>query len=173
MSRSGQHEELGSVPGKGAVISQHARHWYVFDKRVEIVADVIEVKNPAVAPKVLGICEQMPFMRRNSDRDAALGGAVIALALIAVMMRVQYPIDLADSHIPQVVHHLAGSKVDQNATGAAPDNIDAACILEHEEIVGQSVRPALRSEPASAVRFGHRRLSCLSGSERRSSGGAG
>ena len=79
-------------------------------------------------------------------RNAALNGLVIALALVAVMVRVKNPLHLADAQVAQMVQDLARPEVDQDTIRAFADYVDGARVLETIQVFCQSLRFTPRRE---------------------------
>ena len=84
-------------------------------------------------------------------RDRTGDGFAIALALVAVVMRVQNLIDLADTEVAQMIEDLAGAEIDQHAVGAVADDIHVAGILEQKQIVADLAGSRLGSEAAVVI----------------------
>jgi hypothetical protein len=57
------------------------------------------MENAAVAPEIFCVRKKLPLMLRHGDLNAAFNGLVIALALVAMMVRVKNPVYLADSQV--------------------------------------------------------------------------
>jgi hypothetical protein len=73
-------------------------------------------------------------MRRHCDWDPAFDRERVALRLIAVMMRVQNPIDIRDPKVRKMSQNAAGAEVDQDTVVAIPDDIDVASVFKDEKI---------------------------------------
>src|SRR2546425_12951815 len=100
------------------------------------------MEDAPVAPKILGVGEQVPLMLRHGYGNTALHGFVIALALVAVMVGVKNPVHLTDPHVAQVVEDFARSEVDQHTIRAVAEYVDRTSVVEAIQVFRQSLGPA-------------------------------
>ena len=74
----------------------------------------------------------MPLVGGHGDGEAALGSAPVALALIAVVVRMQNPVHLPDADLAEVSEDAAGPKVHQRCMirlVGIDDDVDRAGVL--------------------------------------------
>jgi hypothetical protein len=100
------------------------------------------MEDAAVPPEILGVGEQVPLMLRHGDRNTALDGLVIALALIPMMVCVQNPVHFIDAQLAKVVQDLARPEIDQHACRTVADYVHGARVLEAIQVFGQFLGPA-------------------------------
>jgi hypothetical protein len=104
------------------------------------------MEDAAVAPKILGVREQVPLMLRHGDWNAALDGFVIALALIPMVVCVQNPVHFIDAHLAKMVQDFARPEIDQHACRAVEDYVYGARVLEAIQVFGQFLGAARGGE---------------------------
>ena len=84
------------------------------------------------------LLEQIPFIGRHGHLHAAGGRMAgelgVPLALLAVVVRVEHPLDLFDPKFGQGVEHAAVAQVDQDGRGAVLDHIDVAGVGPTEDV---------------------------------------
>jgi hypothetical protein len=98
------------------------------------------VVDAPVSPEVLGILEELSLVGRNGDRDPPFDCPGIPLALVAVVMGVEDPIDVGDPEIREVIEYGARSEVDEHTPRAVPDHVDIGRVLEQPHVFRQSSR---------------------------------
>ena len=103
---------------------------------------VIAVVGPAEPPERLGRFEQGALPGRHPDRDAEGGGAIVATALVAVVVRVGDRHDLPNAGPLEHVQDPARPEVDQEAALAGGPQ---------EHVAGVAIPPQRRREPGEAV----------------------
>jgi hypothetical protein len=72
----------------------------------------------------------------HGDGDIALVRQGIALALVAVVVSVENPVDLTDADIAEVIEYATAAKVYEQSPTAVRDHIDIAGVAEEVEVVG-------------------------------------
>src|SRR5947209_7365440 len=118
MARRGLNEDLASPPAKRLVITEQSSHRHILREREEIILHVVELKNPAIAPEVLSVFEQMPLVCGDPDRYPLRHGQRITLRLVTVKVRVQDPVDLLDPELAEILQHRTRAEVDQQSVRA-------------------------------------------------------
>jgi hypothetical protein len=78
----------------------------------------------------------MPLVFRYPDRDTCRGCPPVALALVAMMVRVQYGGRLPGADLAQVIQHCAAAEVNQQALAVIHYGIDIAGILKAVQVLG-------------------------------------
>jgi hypothetical protein len=77
-------------------------------------------------PERVGLREQRRLPLRHGDGDPPLGKQVVALALIAMMVGVQHPLEVTHAGLGQVVEDAARTEVDQEPPVAVLEEVDVA-----------------------------------------------
>ena len=103
---------------------------------------VIAVVRSPELPERLGRFEQGALPGRHPDRDAEGGGAIIATALVAVVMRVGDRHDLPNAGLVEHVQDPARTQVDQEAALAGGPQ---------EHVAGVAIPPQRWGQPGEAV----------------------
>jgi hypothetical protein len=85
-----KYHKPGGTPREFLIVAKHAGYRDVFGESEEVVPDIVIVNNVPVAPEVLRVFKEVPLVRGNMDRDSLGDGLRIPLALIAMMVGVQY-----------------------------------------------------------------------------------
>src|SRR5262245_22899421 len=106
MARRGKNEDVVIVPAKRAVVAQYGGHRDVIGDGIEIIPDIVEMKDTPVTPEVFSVREEISFMSRNGYRNGTFRGLVVALALVSVVMSMENPFDLADPESRKGVQDL-------------------------------------------------------------------
>src|SRR5215813_11556354 len=96
MPRGGENEDVVIVPAKRPVVAQYGGHRDVFGDGVEIISDIVEMKNTPVTPEIFSIGEKMSFVSGHGNGNGTICCLIVALALVSVVMSVEIPFDLAD-----------------------------------------------------------------------------
>jgi hypothetical protein len=76
-------------------------------------------------------------MLRHPDRDTLSHGALIALTLVAMVVRMQDRHDTADADLAQVVEHGSAAEVNEDGLIAVSDCVDIADVVKAVEVIGE------------------------------------
>ncbi len=85
------------------------------------------MKDTAVTPEVLGIFKQVPLVRRDVDGNALGHRARVALALVAMVVRVQDAVHLGHADLAQQFQDVPRAEIDEQG---------AVAILQHVDVAG-------------------------------------
>jgi hypothetical protein len=95
----------------GVVITQRASHPYVLCEAEKIVFDVVHLKDISVAPEVFSIIKQVALVLGNDNGNSFGNGASVALALVAMVMRMKNRLNLAHADLAEQVQDVSGAEV--------------------------------------------------------------
>ena len=128
--------QLDVAPGEGFVVLEVGVNRHVLGQREEGVAVVVVVVDALVLPEELGLIEEMPFVLGHGDLGAMFPEASGAPRLIAVVMRMEHPLDLAHADFFEAVDDGAGPGVDEDAAVTGGDAVDIAGVGPAEDSWG-------------------------------------
>ena len=130
--------EFDAFPGEGFVVEQLGIDGYVLADGEEGAAVVVVVIDALVAPEVFGVFEEVALVFRYGDFRTAGAEAVGSPALVAVVVGVEDPVDLADADLGEVVDDCAGTGVDEDGAIAGRDAVDVAGVGPAVQVLGES-----------------------------------
>ena len=128
VTRGRQHPDVVLAPAERLVVAQRPRDRDRPGQGEPDAGDVVVVVDALEPPERVGLGEERCLPLGYRDRDAPCGQEMVPLALIAVMVRVQHPLDLADSRLPEVLEDAARAEVDQESAVTPDQEVDVAGI---------------------------------------------
>src|SRR5262245_50367639 len=96
MPRCGKNEDVVIVPAKRPVVAQYGGHRDVLGDGVEIISDIVKMKDTPVTPEIFSICEKMSFVSGHGNGNGKFCCLIVALTLVSVVMSMENPFDLAN-----------------------------------------------------------------------------
>ncbi len=144
VARRRENPDVVAAPRERLVVPERARHRHRPRQREPDAGDVVVVVDPLHPPEGVGLTEQRRFPLRDRDRGAVLHQARVALALVAVVMRVEDPLDLADPCLVEMLEDSSGPEIDQEAAVAPHEEIDVARVAVPEQARREPDEPAAR-----------------------------
>src|SRR5206468_2898693 len=99
----------------------------------EVVIGVVVVVDAAVAPEIVRAGEVAHLPAWCGDPGAGRGEASGAVALVAVEVGVQHPLDLLDPQPLDLFQNQATPAVDHNRAVAAANDVDVTNIVDLRE----------------------------------------
>ena len=118
------------APGEGFVVLEVGVDGDVLGEGEEGVAVVVVVVDALVLPEEFGLVEEVAFVFGDGDFGAVLAEAGGAPGLVAVVVGVEDPLDLAYADFMQVVDEGAGADVDEDGAVAGGDAVGVAGVGE-------------------------------------------
>ena len=147
----GLHPDAVAAPLERLVIDQSPRHRDRSRQRVPQRRGVVVVELTTQPPERLGLREQCSLARRHRDLRAVLHQPRIALALVAVVMGVEHPLDLLDADLGEMVEDGARPGVDEQAGLAVAQQEDVAGVAEPEQVRRDGLEPPARRAAHATV----------------------
>jgi hypothetical protein len=71
------------------------------------------MEDASIAPEILCILKQVPLMNWDPDRDALGDGLFITLALVTVMVGMQYSINLGYADLAKEIQNMSRPKINK------------------------------------------------------------
>ena len=118
--------QIHVAPGEGFVVLKVGVNRHVLRQGKEGVAIVVVDVDALVLPEKLGLLEEMPFVLGHGDLGAMFPEAPGAPTLIAVVMRMEHPLDLPHADFFEVVDDGARPGVDEDAAVTRGNAVDIA-----------------------------------------------
>ena len=128
-------EAVGS-PFESLVVFQDPGRAHALRQSEEGLAHVVDVVDLTRSPEYLDLFEVGEFVGGHGEGDIALVRQGIALALVAVVVSMENPVDLTDADIAEVIKYATAAKVYEQSPAAVRDHIDIAGVAEEVEMVG-------------------------------------
>ena len=125
--------EVDVAPGEGLVILEVGVDGDVLGEGEEGVAVVVVVVDAFVLPEEFGLVEEVAFVLGDGDFGTVFAEAWGAPGLVAVVVGVEDPLDLADADFFQVVDEGAGAGVDEDGAVAGGYAVGVAGVGEAED----------------------------------------
>ena len=132
----GDYLEFHVAPGEGLVVLEVGVDGDVLGEGEEGVAVVVVVVDALVLPEEFGLVEEVAFVFGDGDSGAVPAEARGAPGLVAVVVGVEDPLDLAYADFLQVVDQGAGAGVDEDGAVAGGDAVGVAGVGEAVEVGG-------------------------------------
>ena len=155
-----QHPDVVAAPRERLVVAKGPRDPDRAGQGEADAGDVVVVVDALEPPEGVGLGEKGGLALGHRDRDAARLEEVVALALVAVVVRVEHPVDLAHAGLGEVLEDPARAEVDQEAPVPPGEEVDVARVLEPVEarrepdqassrggVVGVAVSVVVRPHP--------------------------
>ena len=84
------------------------------------------VERRAPLPEGLHPLEQAGLAARHRDLGAVLDETRVTLALVAMVMCMEHPLDALDAELVEVIEDVSAARVDEDGGGPVTDDVDVA-----------------------------------------------
>ena len=131
--RDDRHQpQRDALPSKRLIVDRDAGRG-----REEVVIRVGVIENRAIPPEVLSASEVAHLRCRDRHFGTQPDEGRRSVALVAMEVRVEHPLDLRDAQLVEHLRRQAHPTVDQDRSSALLEHIDVADVLHEVEVCTQ------------------------------------